>query len=72
LILLDISATVPPSSIASYPSVSLGNLTSAPISSVNSLTAASSIIPVGKSFKLFHENVYHRGGIIYTYGLVRR
>jgi hypothetical protein len=49
LILLDISATVPPSSIASYPSVSLGNLTSAPISSVNSLTAASSIIPVGKS-----------------------
>lgn len=41
-------STVPPSSIASYPSVSLGNLTSAPISSVNSLTAASSIIPVAK------------------------
>ncbi|XP_063430771.1 histone deacetylase complex subunit SAP130-A-like [Mytilus trossulus] len=43
-------STVPVSSIATFPAsaVTLSNLTSAPISSINSLSAASSIIPVAK------------------------
>lgn len=43
-------STVPVSSIATFPAsaVTLSNLTSAPISSINALSAASSIIPVAK------------------------